>query len=123
MVTCDRALVMQLIVAARKMGEDPVVAPLVTCETMARGAERGRWAGLGYAAADMESGLIDAPRLAVVRVILDTPSRELSAAWLTPERAMLNPLLWPEAFWLARNAPRCARISAAIFARAFGITP
>jgi hypothetical protein len=115
---CDRALLMQLTVAARKLGYEPVVAPLVT-QGFINGAGRQQWAARGYAAADMESGLIVAPRVGVLRVVLDTPRRELSAAWLRPRGAMLNPLLWPQAIWLARNAPRCAKIAAEIVAFAF----
>jgi hypothetical protein len=117
---CDRALLMQLTVAARRLGREPIVAPVVTTTTIVHGAERARWARDGYVAADMESGLIVAPRIAVVRVVLDTPKRELSPAWLSPARAILNPLLWPQALWLARNAPQCAKIAASVFAHAFG---
>jgi hypothetical protein len=122
-VLCDRALVMQLSVAARRLGEEPVVAPLLTSDSLLRGAQRKEWAMRGYAAVDMESGLVVAPRLAVVRVILDMPKRELSGAWLRPATAMLNPLLWREAAWLALNAPRCARSAAAILAYAVGRAP
>jgi hypothetical protein len=113
---CDRALVAQLVVAARKLGHETVVAPLLTSATLIRGIERERWAQHGYAAADMESGLIVAPRIGVIRVILDTPARELSEKWLRPASAFLDPRLWPQAIWLARNAPRCARIAAEIAA-------
>ncbi len=118
-LTCDRALVLQLTVAARKLGHEPVVAPIVTTGTLVTGAERERWASEGYAAADMESGLVVAPRVGVVRVILDTPQRELSPAWAHPSSALLNPLLWPQAMQLARNAPRCAAIAAAVVALAW----
>lgn len=114
---CDRALVLQLTVAARKLGHEPIVASLVTSATLVRGAERARWAERGYAAADMESGLIESPRVGVVRVVLDTPAHELSPAWLHPSRALLDPRLWPQALWLAREAPRCARIAAEIAAQ------
>jgi hypothetical protein len=118
-LVCDRALVMQLTVAARKLGHEPVVAPLVTTDHVVAGSERKAWAGRGYAAVDMESGLIVAPRIGVLRVLLDTPQNELSVAWLHPKRAMLNPLLWPQAVWLARNSAPCARVAAAIVAFAF----
>ena len=114
---CDRALLLQLCVAARKLGHEPVVAALVTSTVLVRGVSRARWAELGYAAVDMESGLIQAPRIGVVRVILDTPTRELSERWLQPARALLEPRLWPQALWLAREAPRCARIAAEIAAQ------
>jgi hypothetical protein len=116
---CDRALHAQLVVSARKLGYDPLVAPMLTSESVIVGnAERRRWAERGYAAVDMESGLIRAERVAVVRVILDTPEDEISAAWIHPRRAMMNPLLWPQAVWLGRNSPRCARIAAKIIAHA-----
>lgn len=117
---CDRALLMQLTVAARKLGREPIVAPLVTTDHVVADRERRIWAERGYAAVDMESGLITAPRVGVLRVVLDTPHNELSAAWLHPKRAMLNPLLWPQAVWLARNGAPCAKIAAAIVAFAFG---
>lgn len=117
---CDRALVLQLAVAARKAGYEPLVAPIVTTDAVVARALRREWAERGYAAADMESGRIVAPRVAAVRVVLDTPSREISPAWATPLRAFLNPLLWGQALWLAREGPRCARIAAAVVARAFG---
>ncbi|HEY9085939.1 MAG TPA: hypothetical protein VIN40_08420 [Candidatus Tyrphobacter sp.] len=113
---CDRALIAQLLVAARKAGREAILAPLLTSATLVRGAESEAWAQRGYAAADMESGLIVAPRIGVVRVILDTPARELSAKWLKPATALCDPRLWPQALWLARNAPRCARIAAEIAA-------
>ncbi|MGH7738022.1 MAG: hypothetical protein ACREMP_09190 [Candidatus Tyrphobacter sp.] len=120
---CDRALVLQLTVAARKLGYEPVVAPVVTTSVIVSGVDRARWAALGYAAADMESGLIVAQRIGVVRVVLDTPQRELSRAWAHPAQALANPLLWPQAMWLRREAPRCAAISAAVVAAAVGQTP
>ncbi len=120
---CDRALILQLVVAARKLQHEAVVAPLLTSATLVRGAERAPWANQGYAAADMESGLIQAARIGVVRVILDTPTRELSAAWLHPVRALMNPLLWPQALWLARNASRCARLAAEIAAQVLSCHP
>ena len=72
----------------------------------------------GYAGVDMETGLLDAPRIAAVRVILDTPQHELSPDWLRPARALRNPRNWPQALWLARDAPRCARRAAEVVAAA-----
>ena len=80
------------------------------------GAERRRWAVRGAVAADMETGLLDAARLATVRVVLDTPDRELGAAWLRPATALLPPAAWRQLPWLAREAPRCARLAAAVLA-------
>ncbi|MHB8433604.1 MAG: nucleoside phosphorylase-I family protein [Candidatus Tyrphobacter sp.] len=115
-LVCDRALVLQLTVAARKLGCEPVVASLLTSASVVHGVQRERWAREGYAAVDMESGLIIAPRVGVIRVVLDTPARELSPAWLHPVRAFANPLLWKEGLWLAREGPRCAALAAAAIA-------
>lgn len=116
---CDRALVLQLATAARRAGLEPIVASIVTSSNVVSGEQRDRWAREGYAAADMESGLIVAPRVGVVRVILDTPARELSAAWLRPARALANPLLWGQALWLARHAARCSAVAANVVAQAW----
>lgn len=113
---CDATLHARLLAAARALGYEPVVTPLLTSATVVGGSERERWASRGYAAVDMESGLLVTPRVAVVRVILDTPQRELSPAWRKPAAALCDPRLWPQAFWLAHEAPRCARIAAEIAA-------
>lgn len=115
---CDATLQQALMQSARRLGYEPIEEPVVTSTTIIRGAERAQYAQRGYAGVDMESGLLNATRIAVVRVILDTPQHELSAAWLRPTLALMNPLLWPEAMWLARTAPRCARIAARIIAAA-----
>lgn len=119
-LVCDRALVLQLTAAARKLHLDPVVAPLLTAAEIVTRSERVAWANDGYAAVDMESGLIVAPRVGVVRVILDTPQREISPAWRHPSRAFLNPLLWGQALWLAREGTRCAAVAASVVAGAIG---
>ncbi len=49
-----------------------------------------------------------AQRFGVLRVILDTPTRELSAAWAAPTRAIRQPANWSQALWLVINAPRFA---------------
>ena len=118
LLVCDPEVVAVLRSAARGLGYEPVNDPLLTFPTIVRGGERAVWASAGYAGVDMETGLIDAPRIAAVRVILDTPLRELSAEWLRPRRALLNPRNWPEALWLAREAPRCARRAAEVVAAA-----
>jgi len=114
MLPCDDALVAALIDGARRLGHEPVTAPLITSSTIVRGTERAVWAERGYAGVDMESGLITAPRMAVIRVVLDTPLRELSADWLRPATAFLRPKNWPEAWWLAREAPRAAQLAARV---------
>jgi Phosphorylase superfamily len=111
----DQQLTEALIAAARKLGLEPVTAPIVTAASVIVGAERSRWAEEGYAAADMETGLLTG-RVAAVRVILDTPLNELSADWLNPASAMLKPWNWPQAMWLGRHAPACARLAARVIA-------
>lgn len=116
---CDGELVETLIRAARARGIEPVTDPIVTTTQIINGSQRRAWSERGYAAVDMETGLLGSPRVAAVRVVLDTPLRELSEEWLRPARAMLNPFLWPEAFWLARHGPRCATLAAEIVRDAF----
>jgi hypothetical protein len=112
---CDDELTDALITGARKLGMEPTIENIVTASSVVVGAERKRWAEEGYAAADMETGLLTG-RVAAVRVILDTPLHELSSDWLNPTIAMLKPWNWPQAMWLARNAPRCARLAAQVIA-------
>lgn len=111
---CDRELSDKLIAAARARGIVPVIDPIVTTTRIVNGTQRRAWSERGYAAVDMETGLLAATRVAAVRVVLDTPLRELSEEWLRPARALLNPFLWPEAAWLARHGPRCAALAAEI---------
>jgi hypothetical protein len=115
---CDDVITEALIAGARRLGIEPVTEAIVTAATVVVGAERGRWAREGHAAADMETGLLQG-RVAAVRVILDTPLRELSHDWLNPPLAMLKPWNWPQAIWLGREAPRCARLAARVIAAAF----
>lgn len=113
-VACDPALVSRLVEAARQRGVTPLVAPIATSKHIVRGASRSWWSERGFAAVDMESGLIVAPQLAAVRVILDTPERELSAGWEKPFAFFNNPSMWLELPWLAMHAPRYARLAAEI---------
>jgi hypothetical protein len=66
----------------------------------------------------METGFVKARRVASVRVVLDTPERELSDAWLKPWSVLIRPDAWGQALWVAREAPRCARLAAAVLADA-----
>jgi hypothetical protein len=116
MLHCDDELTDALVTAARGLGLEPIVASVITAATVVVGAARKRWADEGYAAADMETGLLTG-RVAAVRVILDTPLNELSSDWLNPVVAMLKPWNWPQAIWLGREAPRCARLAARVIAR------
>src|SRR5437660_10234078 len=76
MLTCDPELAASLVRAARAAGCEPVESPLLTTARIVRGPERMRWAQQGYAGADMETGLLQAPRIACVRVIPVTPVHE-----------------------------------------------
>lgn len=91
--------------------------PLLTRDRLVTGAERGRLAGGGARAVDMEAGplavAMAGPAFAAVRVIVDTPSAPLSrpgtvrhglAATRTLRR--LGPVL---ARWAAVAGPRAAR--------------
>ncbi len=118
---CDAELVEVLTASARRLGFEPRFDPMVTAATIVRGGLRDQWAARGYVAADMETGLIDAPRVAAVRVILDTPEREISDDWRTPVVAILKPWNWPQAMWLGREAPRAAELAARVVAGAQGI--
>jgi hypothetical protein len=113
-IPCDRTLVQALHVAAERLGYPTVAAPLLTSATLIRGASRAQWARLGFAAADMETGLVEAPRLAAVRVVLDSRERELSEVWLRPLHACFAPAAWRELPWLLRHAPGYARRAAEV---------
>jgi hypothetical protein len=119
--SCDHELVEALTRAARSLGIEPVFDSLLTSETIVTGALRASWAAQGYAGVDMETGRIAAARVAALRVVLDTPRNELSADWERPLRAMLKPWNWPQAFWLAREAPRAAELAARVAAATQGI--
>ena len=111
---CDEVLVQRLQTIAQSLGYPVVADPLLTSDTFVHGAERSRWAAQGYAGVDMETGLLRAGRIACVRVVLDTPKREISPAWLRPATAMLNPRAWLDLPFLIREGPRCSRIAARI---------
>jgi len=115
---CDAQAVQALRAQARARGYEPVTDPIVTGATLVYGAERKAWAARGYAGVDMETGLLHAPRAACVRVVLDTPLREISPAWLTPSKAFLQPRAWRDLPFLMREGPRCAAIAAEIAAGA-----
>lgn len=121
LLRCDSELVEALVAGARALGIEPLLDPLLTTERIVVGAERAGWATQGYAAVDMETGAILASRVAAVRVVLDTPSNELSTDWASPARALLKPKNWPQALWLAREAPRAAARAAKVVAATQGI--
>ncbi len=118
MLTCDPELFAALVRSSRAAGCEPVEAPLLTTARIVRGPERMRWAQQGYAGADMETGLLQSPRIACVRVILDTPVNEFSAAWENPALVIFRPDAWFDIPFLARQAPRCAALAARIVADA-----
>jgi len=118
---CDNELVEALTQGARSLGIEPVFDPLLTADSIVNGAARETWARKGFAGVDMETGRIVASRVAAVRVILDTPHRELSAEWRAPLRAIFKPRNWPQAVWLAREAPRAARLAALVLGATQGI--
>jgi len=119
---CDPELVDLLAAGARALGVEPVFDPLLTSLEIVSGNARARWAARGYAGVDMETGLLDAPRVAAVRVVLDTPRRELSADWRVPMVAILKPWNWSQALWMAREAPAAAALVARVAAAAQGIS-
>ncbi|MGH7660056.1 MAG: hypothetical protein ACRENA_03955 [Vulcanimicrobiaceae bacterium] len=117
-VVCDTRFVEALASSAHALGVTPLVAPLVTSSALVRESGRQIWADRGFAAVDMESGLVFAPRVAAVRVLLDTPERELSEGWLQPWSLLMRPSMWVDLPWLAAEAPRFARLAAKIVAAA-----
>jgi len=119
-VDCDPELTHRLENASRRLGSEPARGALVTTTTLLTGAQRAAWAKRGYEAVDMETGLVRAKRLACIRVVLDTPDRELSDAWLHPWSIIVRPDAWREIEWVVREAPSCARLAAAILAEALG---
>jgi hypothetical protein len=114
---CDAELVEAFARGARRLGIEPVFDPLLTAATIVSGAARREWADRGFAGVDMETGRLEAARVAAVRVVLDTPQHELSRDWERPLRALLKPWNWPQAVWLAREAPRAARLAARVVAQ------
>ncbi|MBV8197711.1 MAG: hypothetical protein JO263_06230 [Candidatus Eremiobacteraeota bacterium] len=117
---CDDRLVELLAEGARRLGVEPVFDPMLTADAIVTGEQRAHWAARGFAAVDMETGRIAAPRIAAVRVVLDTPQHELSPDWERPILALLKPWNWPQAFWLAREAPRAADLAARVAAQGIG---
>jgi hypothetical protein len=113
---CDSALVQALAAAARVLGFQPDTGPLLTAPSLVVGAVRQTWAGHGFVAVDMETGLLAEQnlRVATIRVVLDSLDQGISRDWLRPAGAMLRPKLWRELVWLYRAAPpyalRAARV-------------
>ncbi|HEX8806511.1 MAG TPA: hypothetical protein VF741_06160 [Candidatus Aquilonibacter sp.] len=115
-IACDPRWTTRLRAAAAHLGFAFLDAALLTSETLVVGDARATWAARGFAAVDMETARIPAHAIAAVRVVLDTPQRELSPDWLHPSRAMLRPRNWGQMLWLAREGPRCADLAARVLA-------
>jgi 4-hydroxy-3-methylbut-2-enyl diphosphate reductase len=119
----------------RRAGLDVVCGPIVSAPSVTRGAARAALAARGAIAVDMESaylldqlGTLDPEQLAVVRVVVDTPERELLsrgivAAGLRATRALraVGPALqsWGNAVgrrrvYLAGPRSFCAGVDRAI---------
>jgi hypothetical protein len=120
LVECDAAWSAALERASRRLGYPTSTASLLSAHGLVTHAGRGMWAARGFAAVDMETAVLAgmAPRVAAVRVVLDTPSQEISPAWERPRRAALDPRNWREGAWLARTAPRFSRRAALVVAAA-----
>jgi hypothetical protein len=118
---CDPGVVAALERAARYLRLPVTGGSLITTSAMVTGPARATWAGRGHVAVDMESAAAAASsqRFGVLRVILDTPAHELSAAWANPARAIRQPSNWSEAVWLGINVPRLALRVGAVLEAAF----
>jgi hypothetical protein len=120
MLACDVPWSTALRLASTRLGFPTVTLPLLSAAALVTHAGRATWLQKGFAAVDMETALLVAsvPRVAAVRVILDTPLHEISPAWVNPRRAVADPRNWREAAWLARNVPRYTRRAAQVIAAA-----
>jgi hypothetical protein len=120
LIPCDPAWSAALERASRQLGYPTSTATLLSADALVTHAGRELWAKRGFAAVDMETAVLAgmARRIAAVRVVLDTPTRELSPAWERPGRAALNPRNWREGAWLVRSAPRYCRRAALVVATA-----
>lgn len=118
---CDPAVVAALERAAEYLRLPVSSGSLLSASGMVTGPARAAWAGRGHVAVDMESAgaAKTAQRFGVLRVILDTPRRELSAEWAEPGRAIRRPSNWSDALWLAVNTPRYALRVGAVLEAAF----
>jgi Phosphorylase superfamily len=128
LVECDPEWGAALVRASRRLGYPTSTASLLSADALITHAGRGLWAARGFAAVDMETAVLAGmvPRIAAVRVVLDTPTQEISSAWERPARAALDPRNWREGAWLARAAPRFARRAALVVAAALAdakVTP
>lgn len=114
-----------LAAALDRRGLQAHLGPLVSVDHVVQGEERARLLATGAIAADMESAFLagavtDAVRLAVLRVVLDAPGRELKRPGLAAAVARALRVLRRSApalqEWSAGNATtmRCASRNAVI---------
>jgi len=124
-VHCDPALVQALVTAAHTLHFRPDTGPLLTAQSLIAGGDRHDWFQRGFVAADMETGFLAGRnlRVATVRVVLDSPEHGISPDWLRPTRALLQPALWRELFWLSRVAPQYALRAARVLKAGLGTGP
>jgi Phosphorylase superfamily len=115
---CDPALVEALSAAARRLGHEPEPGPMATTRELVVGPDRRTWAARGCVGVDMETGLLNAERVATVRVVLDTPDRELHPAWRRPLGVLWRPAALAQLPWLTVESWRCARRAADVLAAA-----
>lgn len=110
MLPCDPMFVQRLVAGALTLHLQPDTRPLLTAPELVVGDERAYWYRRGFVAVDMETGLLMRQnlRVATVRVVLDSPHYQIAPDWLRPTRAVWQPALWSELFWLSRMAPRYA---------------
>jgi hypothetical protein len=122
LIECDPVWSAALAATSRHLGFPTVTLPLLSANGVVTGSSRAQWAARGFAAVDMETALLAGMvgRVAAVRVVLDTPSREISSAWERPGRAVLDPRNWSQGAWLARAAPRLSTRAARVVAAAVG---
>jgi hypothetical protein len=124
-VHCDPALVQALVTAARTLHFRLDTGPLLTAQSLIVGGDRYDWSQRGFVAADMETGLLAGRnlRVATIRVVLDSPDHGISPDWLQPTRALLQPRLWRELFWLSHVAPQYALRAAHVVKVGLGTGP
>jgi hypothetical protein len=124
-VECDPSLSSRLVRAARELGFEPSTLPLITLPLMATGSVREQWQSHGFGAADMESAHFAGAgtRLAVVRVIIDSPEQELSDEWIRPLTIVFRRSRWGEALRLALTAPQYALRAAQVVGRGLATLP
>jgi nucleoside phosphorylase len=122
---CDPLLVQILISAARTLHMPLKTGPLLTTPSLTVGKARLYWAQQGFVAVDMETGLLleQNPRVATIRVILDSPKHDLSSSWLWPGNALRQPQIWKQLFWLSWIAPRYAFQAARVVKTGIGSDP